>query len=170
MSPNRMPRISTAILMVSAFAALLMIATYDPRAVRSVSTQSNVVSAPEVARISEQWAKEWSAKNLDVVISLYAEDAVFLTATGIRIAGRPAIRDVFEKALAANTSQLRVQSKVTEQSGSLAYDSGEYEETMTSAGVKRSGRGHYLVVFRRSGKNQWLIVEHMWTDAPATAQ
>ena len=173
MSSYRPSRTSIAILMIGAFVALLIMATVDARAVRSVSIQSQLVgtrSAPDVARLSERWAKEWSAKNLDSVIALYAEDAVFLTATGSRVTGRAAIRDLFEKALAANTSDLSVHSKVTEQSGNLAYDSGEYEETMTSGGVKRSGRGHYLVVFRRNSKNQWQIVEHMWTDAPATGQ
>ena len=126
--------------------------------------------ASGVAQISEKWAKEWSAKNVDALIALYAEDAVFLPANGSRVTGRAAIRDLFEKALAANTSDVRVHSKVTEQSGDLAYDSGEYEETATSGGVTRSGRGNYLVVFRRSGKDQWRIVEHMWTDAPTTGQ
>ncbi|MCM3901828.1 MAG: SgcJ/EcaC family oxidoreductase [Pyrinomonadaceae bacterium] len=173
MSPYLRSRTSVAILIIGVFVASLMVATVYASAVPSVSTQSHLVgtrSAPEVARISELWAKEWSAKNLEAVIGLYAEDAVFLTATGSRVSGRTAIRDLFEKALAANTSDLRVHSKVTEQSGNLAYDSGEYEEAMTTGGVKRSGRGNYLVVFRRSGKNEWLIVEHMWTDAPTTGQ
>lgn len=166
-------RTSVAFPIIGVIAAILLVATADVGAMRSVSAQSQLVgtrSAPDVARLSERWAKEWSAKNLDSVIALYAEDAVFLTATGSRVTGRAAIRDLFEKALAANTSDLRVHSKVTEQSGNLAYDSGEYEETMTSGGVKRSGRGNYLVVFRRNSKNQWRIVEHMWTDAPATGQ
>jgi uncharacterized protein (TIGR02246 family) len=145
----------------------------DDWAVRSLGIQSHPVeqrAASGVAKISERWSKEWSAKNLDALIPLYAEDAVFLTATGSRTTGRAAIRDLFEKALAVNTSELHVLSKVTEQSGNLAYHSGEYEETSTSGGVKRSGKGNYLVVFRRDGKNQWRIVQHMWTDVPATGQ
>jgi ketosteroid isomerase-like protein len=102
------------------------------------------------------------------VIALYADDAVFLPATGSRVTGRAAIRDLFEKALAANASELHLQSKVTEQSGNLAYDSGDYEEKMVSGGITRSGRGNYLAVFRREGRNQWRIVEHMWTDVLTT--
>jgi len=160
-------RAGSAILMIGALAALLIIATVDARAVRSASRRSHPVGqrgASGVALISEQWAKEWSAKNLDALMALYAEDAVFLPANGSRVTGRGAIRDLFEKALSVNTSNVRVHSKVTEQSGDLAYDSGEYEETATSGGATRSGRGNYLVVLRRSGKDQWRIVEHMWTD------
>lgn len=173
MLPHRLWRISCAILMMGAFAAILLITTVAAGAFHSGSTQSRPATSrgpSGLAKISEQWAKEWSARNLDAVIALYAEDAVFLTATGSRTTGRAAIRELFEKALAANTSDLHVQSKVTEQSGNLAYDSGEYEETTTSGGVKRKCRGNYLVVLRRDGKKQWRIVEHMWTDVPATVE
>ncbi|MCM3871497.1 MAG: SgcJ/EcaC family oxidoreductase [Pyrinomonadaceae bacterium] len=159
--------------MISLLAALLISATAEAGTERSVSTRSQPVdqrTANGIAQISETWAKEWGAKNLNALMALYAEDAVFLPANGSRVTGRAAIRDLFEKALAVNASELRIHSKVTEQSGDLAYDSGEYEETGTSSGVARSGRGNYLVVFRRHGKDQWRIVEHMWTDAPSTGQ
>jgi ketosteroid isomerase-like protein len=169
MSPHRVSRISSAILTIGALAALQHTTTVDARAVRSVTVQSRPAGprdASGVAQISGQWAKEWSAKNLEALIALYADDAVFLPATGTRVTGRAAIRDLFEKALAANASELHLQSKVTEQSGNLAYDSGDYEEKTISGGIARPGRGNYLVVFRRDGKNQWRIVEHMWTDVP----
>ena len=44
MSPYRLSRISVAILMIGAFAALLIMATVDARAVRSVSTRSHPVA------------------------------------------------------------------------------------------------------------------------------
>ena len=90
--------------------------------------------------------------------------------TGSRITGRSAIRELFSGALATHSSELHVRSKRTEQSGQLAYDSGEYEETSTAGGVKHSGRGNYLVVFRREGKNQWRIIQHMWTDLSTPEQ
>jgi uncharacterized protein (TIGR02246 family) len=124
----------------------------------------------EVVHISQEWAKQWNAKNVDALVALYDENAVFLPADGSRVTGRAAIRDLFEKALAVNTPDLRVHSKVTEQSAKFAYDSGEYEETITSGGGKRSGRGNYLVVLKRDRKQRWRIVEHMWTDAPSTPQ
>lgn len=170
---SRMPRISITTLISCAIVAVTLIPAGDAHVVRSDSLQagpSNSGEAKGVAQISEEWAKQWSAKNLDAVMALYANDAVFLPSTGSRITGRAAIRDLFAKALAANSSELHVQSKVTEQSGDLAYDSGEYDETMTSGGVTRTGRGNYLVVLRRDRKRQWRIVEHMWTDVPTAGQ
>ena len=162
---RRIAKVSVAILIF----VLLFMTTAEARTVPSVSKRSgsnDLRSVSRVERISEQWAKEWSGGNLDALMALYAEDAVFLTATGSRTTGRAAIRELFQKALAANTSDLHVQSRVTEQSGQLAYDSGQYEETTTTAGVKRSGRGNYLMVLRRDRKKQWRIVQHMWTDVP----
>ena len=140
---------------------LLMVGTEGQVLHTATSHASELRDVSDVSKISEQWAKEWGAKNLDAVVALYAEDAVFLPSTGSRVTGRAAIRELFASALASHSSELHVRSKRTEQSGQLAYDSGEYEETSTTGGVKRSGRGNYLVVFRREGRNQWRIIQHM---------
>ncbi len=122
-----------------------------------------------IAQVSERWAKEWSAKNLEGLMALYAEDAVFMPATGSRFTGRAEIRELFAGALASHPSKLQVTSVVTGQSGNLAYDSGEYEEIKPGAGV-RSGSGSYLVVLRRDRRNRWRIVQHMWTDLTSVGQ
>jgi len=167
MSLDRLPGVPVVILVISAAALLLPTTNLDARTLRSAKKDTHSVRrSSEIAKISEQWAREWKAKNVNALMALYADDAVFLPATGSRVSGRAAIRELFEKALAANTSEVLVHSKVTDQSGRLAYDSGEYDETGTSGGVKRSGRGNYLVVLRRDSQNRWRIVEHMWTDVP----
>lgn len=170
---DQLSRHAVAVLVLSAFAPLLCLATASAYADRGVCGSAQTVAlevTPNVAQISERWAKEWGAGNLEGLIALYAEDAVFLPATGSRITGRAAIRELFEKALATNSSKLSVHSKVSQQSGELAYDSGEYEETTTSKGLARSGRGNYLVILRRTGPNQWRIIQHMWTDVPTPGQ
>ena len=170
---SRMPGVSITNLISGAVVAVTLIAACDARVVQSDklhAVPSNSGEAKAVAQISEEWAKQWSAKNLDGMMALYTNDAVFLPATGSRISGREAIRELFAKALDANSSELHVQSKVTEQSGALAYDSGEYDETIRSGGVTRKGRGNYLVILRRDQKRQWHIVEHMWTDVRTAGQ
>lgn len=123
----------------------------------------------KLSRVCRQWAEYWRLKQLDRIVSLYAPDAVFLTGTGDRISGRNAIRLLFEKAMAAHTSDLTPWSLVTEVSGNLAYDSGEYSETITPAsGVATTElKGNYLIVFKRQRDGKWLIIEHVWTDRPA---
>ncbi len=168
MSRYLLIRSLVASLTVGVFASVLLLPAMDAQAWRTIENQTaDRPGVSDITKIGERWAKEWGAKNLEGVLALYAEDAVFLPSTGSRVTGRAAIRELFAGALASHSSKLQVRSKVTEHSGDLAYDSGEYDETSTSGGVTKSGRGQYLVVVRREGKDQWRIVQHMWTDLPA---
>jgi len=108
------------------------------------------------------------AKDLRQVVDLYADDGVFLTGSGDRFTGKSAIHDLFKKALESNTSDIRVRSLRTEVSGDMAYDSGDYIETIIPAtgGSKLELQGNYLIVFRKQKDGRWLIVEHAWTDKP----
>jgi ketosteroid isomerase-like protein len=53
-----------------------------------------------------------------------------------------------------------------EHSDDLAYDSGDFEETVTSVsnGKQYQVKGNYLMVFRRAPGGKWLIVEQVMTD------
>lgn len=123
----------------------------------------------KLSRVCGQWAEHWRQKKLDDVVALYAPAAVFLTGTGDRFSGREAIRAVFKTAMEGHTSDLTPRSLVTEASGNLAYDSGDYLETIIPAsGVARTElKGNYVIVFKRQPTGKWLIIEHVWTDKPA---
>ena len=158
MFPARRIAIAILISTCAIFQARLALAKTDVPAQRRTDQKNSI------SKVSDLWAREWGAKNLEALMDLYADDAVFMTATGTRTTGRQAIRKLFEQALASSGSQLNIHSRETEASGNLAYDSGEYDETSTANGVTKSGKGNYLVVLRRD-KNRWRIVQHMWTDA-----
>ena len=123
----------------------------------------------KLSRACGQWAEYWRQKKLEDVVALYAPDAVFLTGTGDRISGRDAIRAVFKTAMEGHTSDLTPRSLVTEISGNLAYDSGDYLETIIPASgvAKTELKGNYVIVFKRQPSGKWLIIEHVWTDKPA---
>jgi len=157
----RAQRIALAILIVT---CAILSCTSPGRT--ELSQQRPPGLANSVSKPSYLWAKEWGAKNLDALMDLYTDDAVFLTATGSRTTGKAAIRELFKQALAESGSQLTVYSRATEESGNLAFDSGEYDEVSTVNGGTKRGAGNYLVVLRRDG-NRWRIIQHMWTDAAA---
>ena len=125
--------------------------------------------ATRLSRVCGQWAEYWRQKQLDNVVALYAPDAVFLTGTGDRFSGRDAIRAAFKTAMEGHTSDLTPRSLVTEVSGNLAYDSGDYLETIIPASgvAKTELKGNYVIVFKRQPSGKWLIIEHVWTDKPA---
>ena len=67
--------------------------------------------------------------------------------------------------LAANTPHIAFHGITIEGSDNLAYDSGTYEETITSGAATRSTRGDYLLILKRQPDGRWLIVQQAWSDA-----
>ena len=89
---------------------------------------------------------------------------MFLTPNGGRITGRSEIRTLTKQAMDTFTSDLTFTSINVEFSGSLAYDSGEYRETLVGLadGNTTHGQGNYLMVYKRQSNGSWLIVQQAW--------
>jgi ketosteroid isomerase-like protein len=121
-----------------------------------------------LAKIREAWAQDLRTKQLDPILKFYAADAVFLQPTGQRITGSAALRNLFQTIMATFNSDLTLHSQNLETSGDLAYDSGEFEESLTTiaTGAKITSKGSYIIIFKRQPMGSWLIVQHVWTGAP----
>jgi uncharacterized protein (TIGR02246 family) len=133
--------------------------------------QSKPVTSPEIARLRAEWVKDLHTKQLDQIAALYAEDAEFLLATGTRVSGRAAIRELCKNVMATMTSDITLRTATSERSENLAYDSGDYSETLTSVadGTVTPYKGTYVMIFRRQANGAWVIAEQVWTDASPAA-
>lgn len=127
---------------------------------------SGQASVRAIASARDNWARAMHSKQLDAVVNMYTEDATFLTPNGGRFVGRAAIRELTRKAMEAFTSDIHMQSLVTEHSGDLAYDSGDFDETLALAagGGSRKTAGTYLTVYKRQADGKWLIQLQVWTE------
>ena len=125
----------------------------------------------QVAQARDGWLAAFKAKNVDQAISFYASDAVFLQPTGDRIEGIEAIRELYKKVVGTFDSDLQIKSRNLEVSAELAFDSGEYEESLTDRATaqKQHFRGQYVMVFRLSSDGHWKIIQHVWTVVPNPA-
>ena len=132
--------------------------------VRDVAERT-VVDIGVIEHVREDWATYWNAKNVADIMKLYAPDAVFLRPNAARTTGTPAIRALFESVLATNTPHIEFHGITIEGSDDLAYDSGTYDETITTGGVTRKTKGDYLIVVKRQANGRWLIVQQAWSDA-----
>lgn len=123
------------------------------------------VTAGAVARVRIQWAQFLNAKQLDPLMSLYAPNAVFLQPTGARINGAPTIRAMTQKIWSTLNPSITMHSLTTKIACDMAYDEGEFQETLTSVsgGAKQHTQGQYLMIFKRDMHGRWLIVEQVWT-------
>lgn len=120
---------------------------------------------PHVA-VGSEWAADWSSKNLDAVMSLYDPNAEFMAGSTEGWVGKAAIRKNFVGVLAQYSADLHLHSQRSFASGDLAYDSGVYDETITSLKDHKviHPRGNYLFVFRRQKTGDWKILEQTWTQ------
>ena len=90
---------------------------------------------------------------------------MFLKPTGERITGRPAVRDLCKKIMDTFSNEFTFHSLTSDISGNIAYDSGEYKESLVkiSDQTKAEVQGNYLMIFKRQPDGTWLIAQQMWT-------
>jgi len=116
--------------------------------------------------LSTEWAADWSSKNLDAVMRLYAPEPVFLPTVGAGWEGTDSIRKNFAGILATYSPHIVLHSTKSETSGTLAFDSGTYDETITpvKGGKPIPAKGDYLFVFQKQKNGDWKILEQTWTE------
>lgn len=119
-----------------------------------------------VMDVSQQWAGYWNAKNLKAVMTLYAPAPVFHSTVGPTWEGTVEIRREFAGILKNFDPDITLHSQRSETSGTLAYDSGTYEETIArvKGGAPIKARGSYLFLFQKQKRGGWKILEQTWTE------
>ena len=139
------------------------------RAQRSAQTEDTNSAASAVRRMGEEWARHWNAGDLDGVVAVYAEDAVYLPPEHEAVHGRQAIREYLKAPLSHGPTDLAFNVTYVKQQGPIAWDVGTYRMTIPqNEGSKREDYGKYLTVWRRTGK-RWLIAADAWSsDLPAS--
>jgi uncharacterized protein (TIGR02246 family) len=121
--------------------------------------------ASALAEVSQNWSRDWEARDIDAVLALYTDDAVFMDATGSRVSGKAQLRTFFATVLKQYSAHPVLRSVRSSSSGALGYDWGDYREvvvpvTHPEKAIRTSGT--YLVILRNvSGR--WLIANQMWT-------
>ncbi|MGA8143921.1 MAG: DUF4440 domain-containing protein [Candidatus Acidiferrales bacterium] len=156
------PRLHRAAIAFLAFAVIVAPTFFAAAAAPQTSTLVTL------AKIREAWVQDLRTKQLEPILKFYAPDAVFLQPDGERITGSAALRTLFQNIMATFNSDLTLHSRNLETSGDLAYDSGDFEETLTTvaSGAKINSKGSYIIIFKRLPKGGWQIVQHVWTGTP----
>lgn len=132
---------------------------------RAAPQDSTVVT---LGKLREAWVRDLRTKQLEPILKSFAADAAFLQPTGERITGAAALRGLFQTIMGTFDSDLTLHSRNLEASGDLAYDSGDFEETLTvvATGAKINSKGSYIIIYRRKANGSWQIVQQVWTGTP----
>jgi ketosteroid isomerase-like protein len=163
--PRRVPcrrRVAVALLAV----AVIVAPTFFRTANATASPQSSTLET--LAKLRETWVQDLHTKQLEPILKFYASDAAFLQPDGERITGSAALRTLFQTIMASFNSDLTLHSQNLEASGDLAYDSGDFQETLTNiaTGAKIDSKGSYVIIYKRQANGAWQIVQHVWTGTP----
>jgi ketosteroid isomerase-like protein len=152
-----------AAIVIVAFATILA-----PIFARTTSAAPQASTIVTLAKVREAWVQDLRTKQLEPILKLYADDAVFLQPTGERITGSAALRTLFQTIMSPFNSDLTLHSQNLETSGALAYDSGDFQETLTTiaTGAKITSKGSYIIIYKRQPNGSWQIVQHVWTGTP----
>lgn len=155
-----------AVLAFVVFVFAAMLAPIDFPTATAAGPEASTLAT--LAKIREAWVQDLRTKQLEPILMFYAPNAAFLQPNGERIAGSAALRTLFQNIMATFNSDLMLNSKNLETSGELAYDSGDFEETLTNiaSGAKISSKGSYVIIYKRQSNGRWQIVQHVWTGIP----
>jgi ketosteroid isomerase-like protein len=145
-----------------------------------VIAQCDSTEMAQIEAVGNSWQTSWNASDLNKVMELYSDDAVFLPSDGTRVTGKTEIKDALQKQIGSTVAITRVTVAC---SGDFAYNSGTYTQDF-SAGVRKSKHieGQYLVVLKHAkggaimggnsmiggnavlgGGGGWVIVQHAAT-------
>ena len=119
------------------------------------------------------WASDWASKDLDKIVSHYADDASLLVANLPIMKGKDTIRTGLKELLADPNLSLSFTtvSAVTSKSGDLGYTEGTYSMTTSNPKTKKpmTEIGKYVTVYKKQADGSWKAVEGIDNaDAPAT--
>ena len=168
MHASSMPSVKSRLFSCSRRAALAFLTwatigalNFSPTA--TATPQASTIAA--LAKIREAWVQDLRTKQLEPILKFYAPDAVFLQPTGERLTGSAALRALFQTIMSTFNSDLILHSQNLETSGDLAFDSGDFQEILTTiaTGAKITSKGSYIIIFRRQASGSWQIVQQAWT-------
>jgi len=127
-------------------------------------------SEPDFRALRAAWAQALHDKRVHESVALYDPKGVFVTPDGQRFSGRTAIRALFGNIVKTYTSDITFQSLSSHVAGDLAYDSGQFTESLTVVATRKFfwSRGSYVTIYRHTPSG-WLIAEQVWTGPPLEA-
>jgi ketosteroid isomerase-like protein len=119
---------------------------------------------------NQEFVDAFNAKEVAKILSIYAENSVFMPPNRPIIRGPEALKNFYTELLNQGAQNLRLDVSEISGHGPLAYQTGPYElDYAPQAGPSRHDRGKYLFVLR-SLSGTWRLEYTMWnSDLPPVA-
>jgi uncharacterized protein (TIGR02246 family) len=149
---------------VAVFCAASLLAA-QPAQVKQRTEASAEAAIRETA---QAFAAAANAKDAAKIGSLYAEDAVLMPPNEPAVRGRSSIQAYWQKLIDAGARDVSLTTLAVATSGSVGYESGNYQFTMAAPNAQpATDRGKYLVGLRRDADGKWrLVYDSFNSDLP----
>ena len=110
-----------------------------------------------IRTVVDEWARATKAGEIDKVLSLMAEDAVFLTTGNPPMRGRKAFEESFRAQNAGIES--RIETEEVRVSGDMAYMINRLRVSIKSGpdSATRNLSGYVLTIFRKESDGRWVL-------------
>ena len=122
-------------------------------------------NAKELAKLDDDWSNAAVKKDLDLVVSFYAEDAMVYAPNEPVAIGRLAAKKVWASYLTdptSSTSWKTVNAGVSK-SGDLGFTAGTYEYMSKGPDGKMvTEKGKYLCLWKKDKEGKWKSVHDIW--------
>ena len=127
------------------------------------SADSRAANEAAIRDADVAWSKAAAAKQVDSVLSYYADDAFSFVDKGPIATGKEAIggtwRELFNRGYTISWQPTKVE---VAQSGDLGYSQGTYEQrTSDSKGNPATNKGKYVVVWKKAPAGTWKAVSEI---------
>ena len=118
------------------------------------------------------WSKAAASKDVDKVVSYYAEDGAIYAPNTPLAAGRPAIKVAWTGMVNLPGFMVNwVPSRVeVARSGDLAWSTGTYTMTTSVPGTANTDHGKYVAVWKKQSDGNWKVQADIFnSDMPASS-
>ena len=125
----------------------------------------------EILRLDAEWARAAQGRDIDQVVSYWADDAIVFPPGSPPLKGKPAIRDFVAKSF--QTPGFSISWKTTNvavaRSGDLAYATGTNRVSFTGPDGKQVlVEGKAVTVWRKEKGGIWKCVIDIWNDVSSS--
>ena len=123
--------------------------------------------AKALAKLDDDWSKMGAKRDLEGVISFYAEDAVVCPPNEPVAIGREAAKKVWAPLLADPSASISWKSNRSEvsKSGDIGFTAGTYEISSKGPDGKPTlEKGKYLCVWKLQKDGSWKATHDMWNS------
>lgn len=131
----------------------------------STSTKSSDQDYADLRRLREMWVEAFNKRDVEGVVSFYAEDAVELPLNGMpAVHGRNAIRESMKSSFANRFTELRVSQTQVGYTEPLAVELATYMVTLpVRNGETKEEKGRLVATWRRNGNGRFKITISVWS-------